>query len=53
MVTTNGTGVMASPSLFLGAWKPIDGAGDGGMARMPAHHLVTHSVIVGMTTTVT
>ena len=40
---------MATPSLFLGAWKPVDGAGKGGMARLPAHHLVTHSVIVGMT----
>ncbi|HMA91123.1 MAG TPA: helicase HerA-like domain-containing protein, partial [Polyangiaceae bacterium] len=40
---------MANPSLHLGAWKPLDGSGAGGMARMPAHHLVTHGVIVGMT----
>jgi len=40
---------MANPSLYLGAWKPIDGEGKGGNARMPARDLVTHSVIVGMT----
>ena len=40
---------MAGPNLFLGAWKSIDGGGDGGLAQLPAHHLVTHSVIVGMT----
>ncbi len=40
---------MAGPSLFLGSWKPIEGAEEGGMARLPAQHLVTHGVIVGMT----
>src|SRR5512145_2234166 len=40
---------MASPTLYLGACKPIYDDGTGGMARMPANHLVTHSVIVGMT----
>jgi DNA helicase HerA-like ATPase len=40
---------MANPSLYLGAWRPIDGTQSGGMARMPAHHLVTHAAIFGMT----
>ena len=40
---------MAGPSLYLGAWRPIDGVNAGGSAKMPAHHLVTHGVIFGMT----
>jgi hypothetical protein len=41
--------IMAGPSLYLGAWQPIDGVGDGGLVRMPARDLITHGVIVGMT----
>ncbi|HEY5959086.1 MAG TPA: helicase HerA-like domain-containing protein [Polyangiaceae bacterium] len=40
---------MTDPRLHLGAWRPIDGEGNGGQARMPASDLVTHGVIVGMT----
>src|SRR5512133_1346396 len=40
---------MAGPNLYLGGWCPIDGTGVGGKAEMPASHLITHSVIVGMT----
>jgi len=40
---------MAGPSLYLGAWKSIDGDGAGGLVRMPARDLITHGVIVGMT----
>src|SRR5512145_777447 len=40
---------MAGPNLYLGGWCPIDGTGVGGKAEMPASHLTTHSVIVGMT----
>ncbi|HEY5957262.1 MAG TPA: helicase HerA-like domain-containing protein, partial [Polyangiaceae bacterium] len=41
---------MSEPRLQLGGWRSIDSQELGkGMAAMPAHHLVTHSVIVGMT----
>jgi hypothetical protein len=31
------------------AWRPLDGSAKGGRCRLPAHHLVTHGVVVGMT----
>ncbi|MGC4070834.1 MAG: DUF853 family protein [Polyangiaceae bacterium] len=43
---------MSAPSLFLGATRPLNGNGNGQaltMFGLPAHHLVTHSVIVGAT----
>ncbi|HEY5961163.1 MAG TPA: helicase HerA-like domain-containing protein [Polyangiaceae bacterium] len=52
---------MANPNLYLGSWQPLDGArgsakqdavksaNSGGIARLPAHHLVTHGTIFGMT----
>ena len=40
---------MAAPNLYLGAWRPLEGSVSGGLARMPAHHLVTHAAIFGMT----
>jgi len=39
---------MARPSFYLGGWRPLDGS-KGGPCRMPAHHLVTHGVVLGMT----
>ena len=36
------------PALALGEWRPLDG-GEGGHYRLPAHHLVTHGVVLGMT----
>jgi hypothetical protein len=36
------------PSLTLGQWLPIDG-GDSKPYVLPAHHLTTHGVVVGMT----
>lgn len=38
-----------TPSLQLGSALPLDGRGTGGPELLPAHHLVTHGVIVGMT----
>ncbi len=38
-----------TPRLDLGAWRNIDAAGSSERLRMPAHHLVTHGVVVGMT----
>jgi hypothetical protein len=43
----------SKPALNLGEWRGIDGNTGGKALRLPAHHLVTHSVIVGMTMTVT
>ena len=40
---------MELPSLFLGAWRPLDGSANAQPFRLPAHHLVTHGVITGMT----
>jgi hypothetical protein len=37
----------ADPQLHLGAYRTRQGKG--GSARLPAHHLVTHAVVVGMT----
>jgi DNA helicase HerA-like ATPase len=37
------------PALNLGAWRHIDGTAGGNILRIPANHLVTHSVVVGMT----
>jgi hypothetical protein len=40
---------MELPSFNLGAWLPLEGAPKGGRFRLPAHHLVTHGVVVGTT----
>jgi hypothetical protein len=51
---------MANPSLYLGSWRALEGGrgngkldasriSSGGIARLPAHHLVTHGAIFGMT----
>jgi hypothetical protein len=37
------------PALNLGAWRHIDGTEGGKTLRLPANHLVTHGVTVGMT----
>ncbi len=37
------------PALNLGAWRRIDGTEGGNALRIPARHLVTHGVVVGMT----
>src|SRR5512143_2211331 len=37
------------PALNLGAWRHIDGNDGGKVLRLPADHLVTHGVVVGMT----
>jgi hypothetical protein len=39
---------MPAPALYLGAYRPLD-ASPGGALLLPAHHLVTHGVVVGMT----
>jgi hypothetical protein len=41
--------VTAVPSLLLGAALPLNGAGTTARHHLPAHHLVTHGVVVGMT----
>src|SRR5205085_1115718 len=38
-----------TPRLHLGASQRIDGAGTRSSLLVPAHHLVTHGVVVGMT----
>jgi len=38
-----------TPRLHLGASRRIDGAGGASSLLVPAHHLVTHGVVVGMT----
>src|SRR3954453_9746063 len=38
-----------TPRLHLGAWRRLDGSGASGSLVVPAHHLVTHGVVVGMT----
>jgi hypothetical protein len=45
------TGLMTDQQaiLNLGAWRTIDGKPGGMMLRLPADHLVTHGVVVGMT----
>ena len=37
------------PALNLGAWRRIDDNEGGKILRLPANHLVTHGVVVGMT----
>jgi hypothetical protein len=37
------------PVLNLGAWRHLDGSEGGSSLELPAEHLVTHSVVVGMT----
>ena len=37
------------PLLNLGSWRHLDGSEGGSSLRLPAEHLVTHAVIVGMT----
>jgi len=41
------------PALNLGAWHRLNGSEGGPALQLPAHHLVTHAVVVGMTMTVT
>lgn len=36
-------------ALNLGAWRHLDGAEGGPVLNLPARHLVTHAVVVGMT----
>jgi hypothetical protein len=38
-----------SPDLYLGACSPVDDSQRAAPCRLPAHHLVTHGVVVGMT----
>ncbi|MEY4510597.1 MAG: hypothetical protein RLZZ450_2719 [Pseudomonadota bacterium] len=38
-----------SASLYLGAQRPLDNTRASSVLRVPAHHLVTHGVVVGMT----
>src|SRR5690349_7917004 len=38
-----------SLTLNLGEWRPLDGAEGGPGLELPAHHLVTHGVVLGMT----
>jgi DNA helicase HerA-like ATPase len=38
-----------TPTLNLGAWRQLDGAEGGNALRIPARHVVTHSVVLGMT----
>ncbi len=40
---------MELPAFNLGAWRPLDGSANAQPFRLPAHHLVTHGVITGMT----
>jgi hypothetical protein len=37
------------PALYLGSTRALDGAGVASHLHLPAHHLVTHGVVVGMT----
>jgi len=37
------------PTLRLGACCPLDGGQQAQALHLPAHHLVTHGVVVGMT----
>src|SRR5450432_2020394 len=38
-----------APALYLGSTRALDGAGAVTKLELPAHHLVTHCVVVGMT----
>jgi hypothetical protein len=37
------------PALNLGAWRHLDGSEGGRALWLPAPHLVTHGVVLGMT----
>jgi hypothetical protein len=37
------------PTLYLGHARPLDGRDQSSALRLPAHHLVTHGVVLGMT----
>src|SRR4051812_1831064 len=41
--------VMELPSLYLGTSRLLDGSSQETPLHLPAHHLVTHGVIAGMT----
>jgi Helicase HerA, central domain len=38
-----------APALYLGSTRALDGAGAVSKLQLPAHHLVTHGVVLGMT----
>jgi DNA helicase HerA-like ATPase len=38
-----------TPALYLGSTRALEGAGAATDLRLPAHHFVTHGVVVGMT----
>jgi len=38
-----------TPALYLGSTRALDGAGAAAQLHLPAHHLVTHAVVLGMT----
>ena len=38
-----------APALYLGSTRALDGAGAAADLRLPAHHFVTHGVVLGMT----
>src|SRR5471030_3238664 len=40
---------MSTPTLSLGTTRPLDGAAESAPFALPAHHLVTHAVVTGMT----
>ncbi len=40
---------MTTSSLFLGSCCPLDGGQQATALHVPAHHLATHAVVVGMT----
>lgn len=40
---------MVKPVLSLGAWRHLSGVEGGRVLGLPAEHLVTHGVVVGMT----
>ena len=41
--------MMTNPALNLGAWRRADGTEGGDALWLPANHLVTHAVVLGMT----
>jgi hypothetical protein len=38
-----------TPALYIGSTRALDGAGAASPLKLPAHHLVTHAVVLGMT----
>src|SRR6478609_1588686 len=38
-----------TPAFFLGSTRALDGTGAASKLSLPAHHLVTHGVVLGMT----